>query len=75
MLQDNSDPTVALFVSEGAADKAARLVKSQYPDRVSKSVVKPRKSRGEFQGYQVINHFNDNRPSSPLTNSDFERLH
>lgn len=75
MLHDQSDPTVALFISEGAASKAARMVAQQHSKVVSVADPKPRKQRGEMLGYGVLIHFKDNRRSSWLTNSDFERLH
>lgn len=74
MLIDNSDPTTALFISEGAASKAALMVERQFPHKITKAEPKLKKSRGEVVGYCVQLNFKDNRNPSPLTNSDFERL-
>lgn len=74
MLHDNKDPTTALFLSEGAASKAARMVEDQYQDRVSKAYPKTRTRSGERLGWCVVIRFKDDRPPTPLTNSDFERL-
>jgi hypothetical protein len=70
----HNDPTVALFLSEGAASKASRLVMRKYAGRVSKTHIKMRKHHGEILGYALALNFTDKRPQSWLTNSDFERL-
>jgi hypothetical protein len=74
MLIDDSDPTTALFISEGAASKAASMVMRQFPHRIAKADPRLRLSRGEVKGYYVQLKFKDKRNPSPLTNSDFERL-
>jgi hypothetical protein len=74
MLIDNSDPTTALFISEGAASRAASMVERQFPHRIKEAQPKLKKSRGEILGYYLQLHFKDNRNPTPLTNSDFERL-
>lgn len=74
LLNDFRDPTTALFLSEREAWKAAHAVKARYPKRVLKVEPKLRRRRGENLGYAVVVHFTDDRPPSPLTNSDVERL-
>lgn len=71
---DNNDPTVALFLSQEGAERACGLVRTKYPEKVTKCVVKPRMSRGELLGYQVVAHHIDPSLTGPITNSDFERV-
>ena len=74
MIFDPCQQTTALFISEGAASKAARIIERNHPDRVSSAQAMRHRHRGELLGYKVMIHFTDGRPSTPLTNSDFERL-
>ena len=74
MLYDTRDPTMALFLTEGAASRAAGMVLRYFPDRVTKADPKAHYSRGELKGYKVHITTKDHR-NFPLTNSDFERLH
>jgi hypothetical protein len=71
---DPKHPTIALFMSRLEASRAGDRAKKKYPDRVERTEVRPRKSKGELLGYQVVIHFKDRRPPTPLENSDFERL-
>lgn len=74
MLYDKADPTTALFISEGAASRAAQMVVKAFPERLRDAVAAAHFNRGELLGYHVRLYFNDFRPPAYLTNSDFERL-